>query len=354
VTTRERMYRILNHKEADRVPIVDQPWAGTIRRWIREGMPDNADYRDYFNIDKVERIGVDISPRYPVKLVEETDRYVIYTTGWGVTLKQFKEEDSTPDFIDFKVNSSAAWQDAKKRMLDINEGKVDFAYLEANYPRWVENGSFIQADFWFGFDVAHSWMSGTETILVAMLEEPEWVMDIFDTYLTCCIKYFDMVWDRGFKFDSIYWPDDMGYKNTTFFSKDLYEKLLKPFHKRAVYYAHEKGVFAHLHSCGNVMNFLPDIVEIGVDILNPLEVKAGMDPLRIKKAYGEKLSLHGGVNAVLWSDSEKIIEEIKRVVPKLKENGGYIFASDHSIPNSVSFENFSRIISTVKEVGSYN
>ena len=58
-----------------------------------------------------------------------------------------------PDFIDFKVNLSAAWQDAKKRMLDINEGKVDFAYLEANYPRWVENGSFIQADFWFGFDV---------------------------------------------------------------------------------------------------------------------------------------------------------------------------------------------------------
>ena len=59
-------------------------------------MPDNVDYRDYFNIDKVERIGVDISPRYPAKLVEETDRYVIYTTGWGVTLKQFKEEDSTP------------------------------------------------------------------------------------------------------------------------------------------------------------------------------------------------------------------------------------------------------------------
>lgn len=354
MTTKERMTRIIKHKEADRVPIVDQPWAGTIRRWNKEGLPVGVDYRDYLEIDKVEMIGVDISPRYPVKVIEETDRYVIFTTGWGVTLKQFKEEDSTPDFIDFKVNSSTAWEDAKKRMLDIKEGNVDFAYLEANYPRWIRDGSFIQAGFWFGFDVAHSWMSGTETILIAMIEEPEWVMDIFDTYLTCCIEYFDLIWERGYKFDSIYWPDDMGYKNTTFFSTKLYRELLKPFHKKAVDYAHNKGVFAHLHSCGNVMQFLPDIFETGIDILNPLEVKAGMDPIKIKEEYGDKIALHGGVNAVLWDDADKIIEEIHRVVPALKEKGGYIFASDHSIPSSVSFDNFKKIISTVKEVGSYS
>ncbi len=56
---------------------------------------------------------------------------------------------------------------------------------------------------------------------------------------------------------------------------------------------------------------------------------------------------------MLWDDKEAIVEEIRRVVPKLKENGGYIFSSDHSIPNSVSLENFRAIIETVKEVGTY-
>lgn len=78
-----------------------------------------------------------------------------------------------------------------------------------------------------------------------------------------------------------------------------------------------------------------------------------MDPVALKKQYGDKLLFHGGVNAVLWDDVDAIIAEIDRVVPVMKEKGGYIFASDHSIPNSVSLENFRRIVEEVKRVGSY-
>lgn len=101
------------------------------------------------------------------------------------------------------------------------------------------------------------------------------------------------------------------------------------------------------------MAFLDDLVEIGVDALNPLEVKAGMRPLEIKEKYGNKLVLHGGINAVLWNDKEAILQQIQEYLPKLKENGGYIFSSDHSIPNTVSYENFTAIINTVKEFGRY-
>jgi len=90
-----------------------------------------------------------------------------------------------------------------------------------------------------------------------------------------------------------------------------------------------------------------------VDALNPLEVKAGMDALQIKREYGNRLVLHGGVNAVLWDDKERIVAEIERLVPQLKEDGGYIFASDHSIPSSVSLENFRAIIEAVKRCGKY-
>lgn len=77
-------------------------------------------------------------------------------------------------------------------------------------------------------------MCGTETLLIALLEEPEWVKDMFNTYLDQCIAHTDMVWNAGFHFDSIGWPDDMGYRGTPFFSETVYRELLQPVHKRAV------------------------------------------------------------------------------------------------------------------------
>ena len=352
MTSKERIARMYEHREADRVPIIDFPWGGTIARWEREGMPKGMDWRDYFGADKMAGMSANISPRYEEKTLEETDRWRIYTTGWGVTMKQFKELDSTPEFIDFKVTTPEAWQDAKRRMCDLS-GRIDWARLEREYPRWLADGEWVSAGFWFGFDVTHAGMVGTETLLIAMHEEPEWVMDMFDTYLNSCIALMDKIWDAGYVADEMMWYDDLGYKGTTFFSPAMYRALVQPFHKRAVEWAHAKGIYARLHSCGDIHTLLPDILDTGIDALNPLEVKAGMDPLAVKRDYGDRLVLHGGVNAVLWDDKERIVAEIERLVPRLKENGGYIFASDHSIPNSVSLENFSAIMETVKRCGGY-
>ncbi|MDR1892487.1 MAG: hypothetical protein LBQ48_05725 [Oscillospiraceae bacterium] len=352
MTTFERITRMYEHREADRVPILDYPWRGTLSRWKREGMPADADWRDFFGADKIETIDADISPRYECKVIEETERYSIHTTPWGVTLKSFKEEDSTPEFLDFKVNTPETWERAKARMT-ADPNRVDWNYLKENHAKWRAEGRWISAGFWFGFDVTHAWMAGTETILVALIEEPEWVRDMFSVYLEQCMAHFDMIWDAGYTFDEIFWPDDMGYKGTPFFSNATYRELLQPFHKKAVEWAHQKGIRARLHSCGDIMPLIPDILDTGIDALNPLEIKAGMDPLTLKKQYGDKLVLHGGVNAVLWDDKEAIVAEIERLVPQLKENGGYIFVSDHSIPNSVSLENFREIIKTVKLAGKY-
>ena len=176
---------------------------------------------------------------------------------------------------------------------------------------------------------------------------------MFDTYLDRSIQHFNMIWDAGYHFDSIFWYDDMGYKNTPFFSNEMYRSLLQKYHKKAVAWAHDHGIYARLHSCGDIMPLLPDIMDTGIDALNPIEIKAGMDVFKIKQDYGDRLVLHGGINAVLWDDKEAIVEAIRQAVPVLKENGGYIFASDHSIPNSVSLENMRSIINTVKEVGKY-
>jgi len=78
-----------------------------------------------------------------------------------------------------------------------------------------------------------------------------------------------------------------------------------------------------------------------------------MDPIALKKKFGDKLLLHGGINAVLWDKPDQIEAEMRRTVPVLKRNGGYIFSSDHSVPSSVSLEDFRRITDLAKRLGAY-
>jgi len=348
----ERFKRMYEHREADRIPVIDSPWAGTVRRWQNEGMPKDVDWTDYFGMDKIASIGVDISPRFERKILEENDRWYIETSNWGVTMRHFKQEDSTPEMLDYKVKTAQEWEAAKARMT-LEDDRIPWNMLKNNYDRWRAEGYWISAGFWFGFDVTHSWMMGTENLLIAMMEEPEMIMDMFDTYLNRCEVLFQRIWDAGYHFDEISWPDDMGYNGTTFFSPAMYRRMVKPFHARAAKWAHDKGIYARLHSCGDIMALVPDIVDAGLDGLNPLEVKAGVDSLDLKKRFGDKLVLHGGINAVNWKDQDRIIAEIEEKVPALKENGGYIFSSDHSIPNDVSLENMKRIVEAAKKAGSY-
>ncbi|MDR0395750.1 MAG: hypothetical protein LBH66_00435 [Oscillospiraceae bacterium] len=351
LTSHERFRRMYEHREADRVPILDSPWKETVDRWVSEGMP-SRDYVECFGLDLTADIPIDNSPRYPAKVLEETDEYRISTTPWGVTLRNWTKHGSTPEFLDFTVTSPSAWRDAKERMLR-GEDRVDWARLKKDYRRWREEGRWLRAGLWFGFDVTHSWMSGTTRILMAMVEDPQWCQDMFNTELDVDIAWLDKLWDAGYTFDEVEWPDDMGYKDHQFFSMDMYRELLKPVHKRACDWAHAHGVKVHLHSCGNILPLIPELIEIGIDGLNPLEVKAGMDPLALKRRYGDKLLFHGGINAVLWDKPDQIIAEIERVVPEMKRGGGYIFASDHSIPENVSLGDFTAIIEAAKKAGTY-
>ncbi|MBN1557628.1 MAG: hypothetical protein JW951_05735 [Lentisphaerae bacterium] len=352
MTSHERFSRMFEHREADRIPIIDQPWAATIERWQREGMPRDIDYVAFFDLDRVAGIGCDNSPRFETRTLEETDDYRVYTTPWGATLKNWKHAASTPEFIDFTIKDSRTWRQAKTRMRPTRD-RVRWSHLQEQYPAWRRDGCWIEANLWFGFDVTHSWIVGTERFLYALIEDPEWCRDMFAHELETHLALFDMIWEAGYTFDSVRWPDDMGYKGTQFFSVDMYRDLLQPYHQRAIEWAHAKGIKAHLHSCGDVNPFVPEFVGMGLDALNPLEVKAGMDPVHLKQTFGRDLVLHGGINAVLWDHPEQIKAEMERVLPVLKQGGGYIFSSDHSVPSSVSLEDFRHIIEWAKALGSY-
>lgn len=353
MTTRERFQRMFNHTEADRVPWMESLWGTTLQRWHREGLPEGVDYRDHFGLDHVQCILPDYSPRYAEEELSRDDRYHTFRTKWGAVMRGIVGSSTPPDAVDFSIKSPDDWPAYKARMTPADD-RIPWKLLEDNYATWRQRGDWISAQFWFGFDVTHARVTGTERMLMWMIEEPELVSDMFAHFLDMNIALFDRIIEAGYEMDEIFWPDDLGYKHSQFMSLQMYRDLLKPHQARAVQWAHERGIKAHLHSCGDVNPFIDDWIEIGIDALNPLEVKAGMDPVAIKQRYGQKLLLHGGINAVLWDHPDQIAEAMAQALPALKQNGGYVFASDHSVPDSVSLADFERIVALYHELGSYD
>ncbi|MEN6479827.1 MAG: uroporphyrinogen decarboxylase family protein [Anaerolineales bacterium] len=352
MTMHERMTRLYAHQEPDRAPIIESPWSSTVARWRREGLPDGVDWEDYFGVDRLANVAVDNSPRYPETTLEETEAYRVYTTRWGVTQRDWRDHGGVPEFLHFTITDPDAWVQAKERMTP-DPSRVDWAYLDRNYRRWRAEGAWIRGHFWFGFDVTHSWMVGTERVLLALIEKPEWVQDMIMTMLDLDIALFDMIYDRGYTVDEINWPDDLGYKQNQFMSLRMYRALIKPAHQKACAWAHARGIKVSLHSCGDVRPFVPEFIDAGVDLLNPLEVKAGMDPLALKAQYGDVLAFHGGLNAVLYEDPPLMWAEMRRVIPAMKVGGGYVIASDHSVPDNVTLAEFQEFVRLARELGSY-
>ena len=99
-----------------------------------------------------------------------------------IRLKNWKHAASTPEYLDFKVKDPDSWRKAKSRMT-VDRDRIDWTSLAANYKTWREEGRWITAGLWFGFDVTHSWAVGTERLLEAMVFQPEWVVEIVDENL---------------------------------------------------------------------------------------------------------------------------------------------------------------------------
>jgi len=353
MTTHERMTRMYQHREADRVPITDLAWPSTVERWRREGLPENVAWQEFFGLDRFASITVDNSPRFPEQVLEETEEYIISTSPWGATRKCWKHAGGVPEFLRFEVTDRDTWLRAKTRMKP-DPDRINWAQLRRDFAKWREEGRWIYASLLFGFDVTHSGFIGTQQTLMAMVDDPEWISDIITTELELAIELYEVVWKAGYHFDAIMWPDDMGYKQHQFFSLPMYRQLIKPAHRRAAEWAHARGLKVFLHACGDINPFIPDLIEIGVDMLNPLEVKAGMDPIALKKQYGDRLAFQGGINAVNFTDPDALHAEMRRVIPVMKQDGGYVIASDHSVPQSVSLDQFKEFVNLAKILGSYD
>jgi uroporphyrinogen decarboxylase len=309
MTSRERIIHALRHEEADRVAIQDGPWSTTIARWRREGLPENISPAEFFDYEFV-RIGADRSFRFPIKVLEETDEYRIHVDANGRTLKNWKGRTSTPMLIDYAVKTRDDWEKYKQRLTP-DRSRINWDVMEQAYERARKLDKFFCYSGGAGYQ-ASTGKIHLESMLEAMVTDPEWIKDVIDTGVDLTLGLFKMLINEGYEFDGYWCSDDLGHRNGLMFSPREFCDLVMPAHKRLCDFCRENGIFAILHSCGNFNEVVPELIEIGWDCLQPLEVKAGMDVIELKRRYGDKVAFMGGIDVRVMADGtgEELEEEI--------------------------------------------
>ncbi len=353
MTSSERVLAALGHREADRVPIHDTPWFTTVRRWHREGLPEDQSPAQYFGYE-FSGVGADTSLRMPTEVVEETDEYVIAWNSNGALRKNWKHATSTPECLDFRIKTPADWY-ARKQELEIGRDRIDWEGGLRAQRAAKEQGLWFPYHAATGYDKTQG-IVGSERLLMAMATDPDWVADMFMWNAEVIVQTAQMMIDGGFCFEGAFIYDDMGYRNGPLFSPKMYRELCLPAHKKVCDFFHRYGLKVILHSCGNVTALVPHLIEAGFDCLQPLEVKAGMDLVALKEQYGQRLAFMGGIDVRLMADGTdpKLLEEEIRVkVGLAKRGGGYIYHSDHSVPDNVSFDTYKYVIDLVLKYGQF-
>jgi len=365
----ERMNKALNHEEPDRIPVSDFYWGSFLERWRKEkGLPSDTDIYKYYDLDWIVTIP-NMDPHIKeFEVIKETDEEVVVRTGFEAILRK-KFADPMPEFMDFETNTiekveafefDDPWDDRRYFSGGDNQiGGVGDGYAR-NLPPWIDTVKSLHPDFpVYGSQCeANEYLTrivGPENFLlwIAMYPEQmgkfitrinEWALELLKAQIKAANGLIDgmVIWG------------DVAYRKDVFFAPDYWRKWYKPGLKAMVQTCHEAGLPVIYHGCGNVRRIFADFIDVGIDAYNPLEAKAGMDVVDLRRQYGHQIGFCGNMNVIEWADLSK--EELKPIVLRklnAAKGGGLIFQSDHSVPTNVSAENYEYVINLVREYGQY-
>ena len=379
MTGRERILTALNHKEPDRVPLdigVGRACSITITAY------ENLTKYLGIEIDKVESANTtglglrtaDVDERVYKKLgVNLRPIRLKKPSNWNL---EINEDESSHWFIDewrckYRMPKGGFYYDMVEFPLSkINlddyvwpdpsdsgrfEGVEELAEYYINnsdsvlvYPECLGNGFLQMGAHLFGFD---RWF----TMLATDINTVE---KYLNRYLELKIQFWDAVLSRlGNRIDVVCEGDDLGTQKGPWISLNMYRKMIKPMQEKLFSFIKKKaGVKLFYHSCGSIYQFIPDLIEIGVDILNPIQYTASqMNAHVLKKEFGNDLVFWGGgidTQKILpFGTKQEIVDEVKRNIEYLAPGGGFVFAAVHDIQDDVPPQNIITMVEALEIYG---
>jgi len=363
----QRLRDALAHKEGDRVPLGEAFWTGFILRCKEKWGQDFDPYR-FFDLDYVI-ISPNMDPHIqPFEIVSQSGEDIVVKTGFGATIRR-SGALPMPSFVAFSVNrpeemADFAFDDPAdpRRFYQGGDDQLNCVgdALARDIPSWDERLKPYVDDFAvFGSacePYEYLWrIIGSEHALLWMGTDPEllaaFINRIGEFQLT--LARAEITAAKG-RICGMYIWGDVAYRNGMFFSPRLWRQMFKPHVKALIDLCHAHGLMTIYHGCGNARAIFDDLVEIGLDAYNPLEAKAGLDVVELKKRYAGSLAFVGNVDVrVLESgDAEAIRREVLYKLQAAR-GGGWVFQSDHSISSAVAPESYALAVRTLREHGDY-
>jgi len=365
----DRMNKTLRHEEADRVPISDFFWGSFLDRWRKDlGLPAGTDIYKYYDLDWIVTVP-NMDPHIkPLEILEETGEHIIVRTGFeAVIKKQFA--DPMPAFLKFETDSleklsalrfDDPWDDRRyfspgdNQIAGVGDG------FARNSPAWVETVKALYPDFPVYGSVCEGqemlWrIIGSENVMLWIGLYPDEIGKFLERlgHFALGLTKAQIKAASGLLDGMVIWGD-VAYRKDLFFSPEYWRKYFKPIVKAIADECHSHHLPVIYHGCGNVRRIFADFIEIGVDAYNPLEAKAGLDVVELRRQYGHRIGFCGNMDVITWALGTE--DEIKRMaLTKLNaaKGGGYIVQSDHSVPSNVSGRNYDYLVHLVREHGRY-
>jgi uroporphyrinogen decarboxylase len=383
MNSHERLLTTLDHREPDRVPYdlgsvqVTGIHVVAYRGWRAAlGLPpvephlcDVIQQLAAPDDDLIARLGVDVRGLFPLNShnwqVKEEDagEYWLYHDEWGITHRRPR-----PDGLYYSI-----YQEPLKKS-DLSPADIerhpwpDFGApwridgLRDQALRFRQQGyAVVLKDSFAGiFEMAQR-IVGMQELLIMMATDEALAGVLFDKLLELKLAFWEMALPRlGDVVDVVTYADDYGTQQSQLISPAMFRRQLKP-HIR-VLFARIKQLAPHtkqfFHSCGNVRPLIPDYIEIGTDILNPVHIRAkGMDPVALKHDFGQDVVFWGGgidtQDVLPHGTPQDVKDDVRRNIDALAPGGGYVFNTVHNIQADVPPENMIAMWEALQTYGVY-
>jgi uroporphyrinogen decarboxylase len=379
--SRERVCWALSHQEPDRIPL-DLGGTGlstihiTAYHNLRHHLglpeiePDVAFVPEQLvrvDEDLAQRLEADVRPVLPGTassfeyVFRDEGDYEAYTDEWGIGWRMPREGGFYYDMYQYPLAAAQSLEEMKAHPFPdpLDDGR--FATLRAQAEAAVAKGKSVAlAGPCAGIAEVYSWMRGYEEYYVDLARHKDWVGYMLDRL----VEFKSAYWERALReigdlVDVVVEADDLGSQHSLLMSPRTYRQVIKPRHARLFSFIKAQApVKVFLHSCGAVRRLIPDLIEAGIDILNPVQISAAdMDLRELKREFGPDLVFWGGgvdTQHVLGTATPaEIKDHVRQNIEALAPGGGFVFATVHDIQANVPPENILAVWEAWREYGVY-
>lgn len=366
---KERVLAAIENREADRVPVGEFFWTNFVRRARADlDVGDSFDPYRYWDLDMIV-INPNMDPHITgIEVLEDSAERKVVKTGFGATIER-RSTYPMPNYMDFETRTyeqmeAFEFDDPKdaRRYFEAIDDQINSVgdELNLNLPSFIDRVNSYADDFCVFGSICEPhemiWrIMGTENVLIKLAEEPSRMAKFIERlgdFLVGVVRA-QIAAVKG-KLAGLYIWGDVAYDKGMLFSPEFWRDAYKPQLRRICDAVHAAGLKTIYHGCGNASAVFEDMIEAGVDAYNPLEAKAGLDVVDLKRRFGNRWAFNGNIDVriLATNDFEMVSREVLTKLNAAK-GGGFILQSDHSVPDNVNPSTYDYMIKLVREYGNY-